>query len=374
LTVLETGPRAGSPLHTGETPAGRDVSDLLRLLGSGATGSILLALREGPLRTRDLATRVPGFAPRTVSRYVGRLIEIGALSREEMPGIPSRVIHRLTQPDGVELARLVDTYAQTALDVLPSGTVVPHSWGSLALLADLWESGMFHALTGKPRTATELARVEHGLSFHQVARRITLLLIDGLIQEVDDGQKRRRYELAKQARRASALIAGLGIWRERHVVGGETSGLTVAEAGDLLRSALPLVMLPNHCHKVLKFTVESASGVGDGGSEVIWAKVEADGAVAHFSDLDDRVDGWGQAGAGGWSETFAHGLSSQVRVAGTDSLVTTCFDQMYEALWGRSIACPSENGRTLQVSSENREHPEISALRNERWGNGTDAV
>jgi DNA-binding HxlR family transcriptional regulator len=200
------------------------ISGLLRLLGAGATGSILLALGDGPLRTKELTKRVPGYAPRTIYRYVSRLGEIGAIEREEEPGVPSKVVHSLTDPCGVDLFELVDGYSQAALEALPSGEIVPHSWGSLTLLADLWESGMFDELTDEPRTATELARVNHDLSFHQVSRRINLYLNGGMIRETSDGGRRRRYGLTDEARKATALVAGLGRWRERHVSPGGSRG------------------------------------------------------------------------------------------------------------------------------------------------------
>lgn len=234
-TIAQSSSQAGPALSSERAPEQRGVPGLLRLLGAGATGPILMALQAGPLRSKELATQVPGFASRTVYRYLGRLSDLKVLAREGEAGVPSRVIYRLTEPCGVELAGVVHDYAKTNLIVLPNGDVVPHSWSTLALLGDLWESGMFQALATDSCTATELARLDHGLSFHQISRRMTLLLIDGLVQEERGGQKRRRYGLTEKALCSTALIAGLGVWREKHpdVIG--EPGLTAAEAACLDR-------------------------------------------------------------------------------------------------------------------------------------------
>jgi DNA-binding HxlR family transcriptional regulator len=312
----------------------QSIPELLRLLGAGATGSILLALGEGPLRTKELTARVPGYAPRTVYRYVSRLVEIGAIEREEEPGVPSKVVHHLTDPCGVELCELVDAYGQAALEVLPDGGIVPHSWGSVTLMADLWESGMFGEMNGGPCTATELARVGHDLSFHQVSRRTNLYLIGGLIREASDGGRRRRYELTEEARKATVLIAGLGRWRERYVVPAGEAGLTIVEAAQVLRAALALVVLPVHAGKRLELAVVPAGRSDGQGGEVVRAEVRAGGAVVDRVAQAERADGWGRGEVGGWLEALAVGARSGVRVGGGDCpLIKACLRSMHEALW-----------------------------------------
>jgi DNA-binding HxlR family transcriptional regulator len=315
-----------------ETAPETDIASLLRLLGAGASGAILLALGEGPLRTKDLTTRVPGYAPRTVYRYVGRLAEIGALEREEEPGVPSKVVHSLADPCGVDLHDLVLSYAQvsSSLERLGDGRVVPHSWGSLTLLADLWESGMFEAMNAHSRTATELARVDHDFSFHQVSRRTSLFMIGGMIEETQNGDRRRRYGLTTEAREATALIAALGRWRERYVVGDGEAGLAVGESAELLRAALPLVVLPEQAGKSARFSVTGpAEGDGDEG-EVVWAEIGPDGRVAPCPPRDG-ADGWARAPVGEWIQTLLG--SSRVRTGGDSGLVKECVKGMANRLW-----------------------------------------
>jgi DNA-binding HxlR family transcriptional regulator len=317
-----------------------EIGALLRLLGAGASCSILLALGEGPLRTKDLTTRVHGYAPRTVYRYVGRLAEIGAIERDEEPGVPSKVIHSLTDPCGTDLHDLVLSYSKvsTSLQRLSDGGIVPHSWGSLTLLADLWESGMFAAMSAGPCTATELARVDHDFSFHQVSRRTSLFMIGGMIQEEQNGNRRRHYALTGEARQATALIVGLGRWRERFAVPAGEFGLTRGETGELLRGALPLVHLPGHVGKGLRLTVGAE---GDDDVEVIWAEVGEDGALAIREESLD-VDGWGRGSVGEWTQALLG--TGKVRTGGSDrAFARACMAGMADALWPQP-AGPSTTG------------------------------
>jgi DNA-binding HxlR family transcriptional regulator len=336
--------RDGTPVKprpdAGEGQEVAAISGLLRLFGAAAPGAILVALADGPLRTKELTTRVPGYAPRTVYRYASRLGEIGAIDREEEPGVPSKVVHSLTDPCGTELCGLVERFARAALQVLPDGEIVPHSWGSVTLLADLWESGMLKELNTGPCTATELARVSHDLSFHQVSRRINLFMIGGMLGEVDDGRRRRRYELTEQARRSVGLIAGLGSWRERYAVAPGETGLAPDEAADVVRAVVPLVVLPEHAGKCLKLEVALPEGSNGDEGEVVWVELDPEGRAVARTEHLDRCEGWGRGDAGEWIEALVLG-DAKVQARGDESgLVETCLDQLHEALWTRA-ATPS---------------------------------
>jgi DNA-binding HxlR family transcriptional regulator len=312
----------------------RDIASLLRLLGPGASGSILLALGDGPLRTKELVERVPGYAARTTYRYLGRLTDIAVIEREEEPGVPSKVINRLADPCGVDLYEMVEAYAQASLEHLSDGTLVSGSWESLTLLADLWESGMFKELNARACTATELARVDHELSFHQVSRRIKLFLLDGLIQETPGKGRRRRYKLTEEACRQTALIAGLGRWRERHVVPAGEPGLTMEETAELLRAALPLVVLPEHIGKSFKLAITSPHPGGREEETLVWAKVKRNGAVACCAGPVAHTDGWGRGNVKAWIDILVQGASDGVDVSGGDrSLIEAGLRGMHAALW-----------------------------------------
>jgi DNA-binding HxlR family transcriptional regulator len=311
------------------------ITGVLRLLGGGASGSILMALREGPLRTKELTERVPGYAPRTIYRYSAKLAELGIVEREEQPGVPSKVVHRLTDPCGRELAELVDAYADASLGRLPSGEIGAHEWGSFSLIADLWESGMVGALNLGPRSLTELSQGDHDLSFHQVSRRASLFSIGGFIEETTEGIRRRRFALTAKARRATALIAGLGRWRRRHVVPMGTTGLTSGEVGGLLRALLPLVSLPEHGGRSFELRV-SPRGGSEAEEERVWAQVESDGAVVGTSQLTADADCVGFGQVGDWVDAVLDGPQKELSARGDARLLDECLRQLHLVLWDQA--------------------------------------
>lgn len=306
--------------------------ETLRLLGAGASGGILMALGDGPLRTKQLTERVPGYTPRTVYRYASKLTEIGVVQRREEPGVPSKVEHSLTEPCGRELFELVDAYADASLTRMPSGEIDAHAWGSLGLLADLWESGMVEALNFGPRSPTELARGDHGLSYHQVNRRAGLFAIGGLVQESTADGRRRTYELTDKARRGMALVAGIGRWRRRHVVPEGTTGLTPREVGGVLRTALPLVEVPEHAGKC--FGIELAAEEMDGGeTDEVWARVDSEGGVRSLEgplpEMHSRAHGKVTAVV----DAVLDGVRSPLRAEGDRRLIKDCFERLHLRLW-----------------------------------------
>lgn len=330
--------QSGAPLRTPEEDEGRasqlTIAKILRLVGAGASGTILIVLGDGPLRTKQLTERIPGYAPRTIYRYAGKLTELGIIERHEEPGVPSKVIHQLTEPCGRELHDLVEAYADAALARLPDGEIGAHDWSSFALLADLWESGMVEELNLGPRSATELARGPHGLSFHQVSRRAGLFAKGGFIEEVGEGGRHRRYKLTEKARRGMALIAGLGRWRRRHVMPAGRSGLTAVEVAALMRTVLPLVVVPRHGEKSLELRILP---VGENGAreEAVWAEIAPDGAVLSAAGPQSPVTAAAHGKATSWVDSVLDGPHDRlgITVTGEEQLVRECLHQLHSTLW-----------------------------------------
>ncbi len=308
------------------------IGGVLRLLGAGASGSIMMALREGPLRTMELTERVPGYAPRTIYRYSAKLAELGMVEREEEPGVPSKVVHRLTEPSGRELADLIDAYADASLGRLPSGEIGAHEWGSFALLADLWESGMVKVLERGSCSLTELSQGDHGLSFHQVSRRTSLFAIGGFIHETTEGTRYRRFALTEKSRRAMALVAGIGRWRRRHIVSAGSPGLTSGEAAGLLRTVLPLVCLPDHQGKGLELTI---SPRGDGDGEKVWAQVGVDGIVVSCPAPPAKVDSLASGHVIAWIDSILDGPGKELSARGDAQLLDEYLRRLHAVLWGQ---------------------------------------
>lgn len=309
------------------------IGGVLRLLGAGASGSIMMALRGGPLRTKELTERVPGYAPRTIYRYSAKLAELGMVEREEEPGVPSKVVHRLTEPCGRELADLIDAYADASLGRLPNGEIGAHEWGSFALVADLWESGMVAALQEGPRSLTELSHGDHDLSFHQVSRRASLFAIGGFIEETTEGTRYRQFALTEKSRRAMALIAGVGRWRRRHVVPKGTAGLTSGEVAGVIQTLLPLVTLPEHRGKGLELRISRRGGSGTE-EEKVWAEVGPAGVVASCPAPAGKIDVVASGQVATWVDAVLDGPGKELSTKGDARLLDECLRRLHLVLWG----------------------------------------
>jgi DNA-binding HxlR family transcriptional regulator len=312
--------------------AGASIAAVLRLLSAGATGAILMALGEGPLRTKNLTERVPGYAPRTIYRYAGKLAELEVIEREEEPGVPSKVVHTLTDPCGSELYELVNRFADASMTRLPDGRIDAHAWASLGLLADLWEAGMVEELSCNPRSPTELAQGPHGLSYHQVNRRAGLFKTAGLVCEWQGPGRRRCYALTEKTRKAMGLIVGIARWRHRHVVGEDEEGMTAAEMATVLRAGLPLVEIPEHNGKCLQLCVIGEDDAAGAEGELVWMEVEEGGAVDSCSDPSD-VDGWCRGKIEAWIPAVLDGKPRKLLVGEDEQLIADCLGGLYDMLW-----------------------------------------
>lgn len=327
-------PRAGLQAPEDEKANQPDLTaaGILRLLSAGASGSILIALGDGPLRTKQLTERIPSYAPRTIYRYAGKLVQLGIVERHEEPGVPSKVIHQLTEPRGRELHDLVEAYADATLGRLPNGEISAHAWSSFAQLADLWETGMIEELNVEPRSATELAQGSQGLSFHQVSRRAGLLAKGGLIEEVGKSGRHKRFALAAPGRRGMALIAGLGRWRRRHVLSGSRSGLTAAEVAGLMRTILPLVLIPRHGGKSLELRIAPA-GEKDAREETVWAEIGPDGTVFSSPVPKTPVSAAAEGNAMSWVDFVLDGPNPGLAISGEELLARECLQRLHSTLW-----------------------------------------
>jgi DNA-binding HxlR family transcriptional regulator len=313
--------------------AGASTADVLRLLSAGATGAILMALGEGPLRTKELTQRVPGYAPRTIYRYSGKLAELEVVEREEEPGVPSKVVHTLSDPCGTELYNLVNRFADSSMTRLPDGRIDAHAWASLGLLADLWEAGMIAELSCEPRSPTELARGPHGLSYHQVNRRAGLFNTAGLLSEHEGPGRRRNYQLTHKTRRTMGLIVGIARWRHHHVVAEDEEGLTAEEMVTVLRTSLQLGSVPEHAGKCLKLCVVGEDDAPGADGEDVWAEVEPDGAVHSCIETSASADGWARGKVKTWIPAILEGRSKGLLVGDDEKLVSDCLTELYDALW-----------------------------------------
>jgi DNA-binding HxlR family transcriptional regulator len=303
---------------------GASTADVLRLLGAGATGAILMALGEAPLRTKALTEQVPGYAPRTIYRHAGRLAELDVIDRLEEPGVPSKVVHRLSDPCGTELYELVNRFADATLSRLPDGRIDAHAWASLGLLADLWEAGLVEQLSCGARSPSELARADHGLSYHQVSRRTGLFKAGGLLRDWQGPGRSRCFELTEGARRNMGLVVAIARWRGRHVVAADEEGLTEEEMATALRASLPLVELTDHQGRCLQLMVA--------GKEV-WAEIEADGFVQSCTSAPAEPASRALGEVEDWATALLDGESGALRFEGEARPLADLFEALYDRLW-----------------------------------------
>lgn len=312
---------------------------MLKLLGNGANGPILMALGPRSLRTKKLTEKVPTYAPRTVYRHARKLAELGLVDREEVAGVPSTVIHSLS-PAGRDLYRLIHTFAEASVPWVSGPGGGDGIWTVCGLLGEMWMHGWLDELGHGGRSATDLAEATAGMTFHQVSRRTHQLMSWSLLYESTARGHRKRYQLSDQTRHAVALITGLGRWRQQHVDGHEERGLTVGEMGTALRASLPLLQLPDHQERSIKLGIVGTTGQnGQRGSATLTAHVSAGGSVRCVKDKASE-DAWGIGTVDTWLATILDGNRKGMRTGGDSGLLEDCLTSLHETLW----AAPAEVG------------------------------
>jgi DNA-binding HxlR family transcriptional regulator len=314
------------------------VSDLLKLVGSGANGPILKALGPRSLRTKKLTERVPTYAPRTVYRHARKLSDLGLIDREEVAGVPSTVIHSLSHA-GRDLYRLLESYATASAPwVSPPGTG-DGIWTLCGLLGEMWTCRWVDEMTHGGRSATDLAEGTAGMTFHQVSRRTHQLMSWNLLYEspATHGQ-RKRYQLSDQTRQAMALVASLGRWRQQHVDGQAERGVTVGETAAVLRASLPLLKLPDHQERSIKLGVAGTTGPdGECGSAALTAHVSGGGKVRCVKEKTSE-DAWALGSVETWLAALLDDDRGQLRAGGDLDLVDDCLKRLHEVLWAAPAA------------------------------------
>ena len=307
------------------------VGDVLRLLGTGATASIVVALGGGPLRTKKLTARVPGCTARTVYRHAARLTEVGIVERFEEAGVPSRVLYRLANPAGRALFHLLDGYAgaSTRRATLSDGA---GRWSDLSLVAELWDSGLMTELSRGPRSPTELSTAPCGLTFHQANRRAQIFKASGLLFEEPGKGRIRRYGLTESARRAIGLVTGIARWRLRYGA-PDGSAFSALEMAAVLQVALPLIELAGREGTRLKLGVADPLSEGrltDG--QTLLMEVSERGGLRQMDDVRPRADAWALATVNTWFASILDDRRGRMRIGGDAELVESFLSGLHHAL------------------------------------------
>jgi len=314
--------------------SGKDtsVADLLKLLGNGANGPILMALGPRSLRTKKLTEKIPIYAPRTIYRHARKLAELGLVEREEVAGVPSTVIHSLS-PAGRDLYLLVGLFAEASLPWVTGAGSGEGIWTVFGLLGEMWTHGWIEELSQGGRSATDLAESTSGMTFHQVSRRAHQLLSWSLLYESSARGHRKRYQLSNQTRHSMALIVGLGRWRQQHVENNLEGGLTVGESGTALRASLPLLNLAKHQQRSMRLGIAGTTEQNGGrGSATLTVHVSAGGAVSCVKAKTSE-NAWGIGSVDTWFAVILDGERKQLRTGGDFDLVEDCLKSLYDTLW-----------------------------------------
>jgi DNA-binding HxlR family transcriptional regulator len=312
---------------------------VLKLLGNGANGPILMALGPRSLRTKKLTEKVPTYAPRTVYRHARKLSELGLVDREEVAGVPSTVIHSLS-PAGRDLYHLIDSFAKASLPWVTGPGSGDGIWTVCGLLGEMWTHDWIEELSHGGHSATDLAEATSAMTFHQVSRRTHQLLSWSLLYESTAKGHRKRYQLSDQARHGMALMVGLGCWRQQHVDGEAAGGLTVGEMTTVLRGSLPLLQLPDHQERSIKLGIVGTTGQdGQRGSATLTVHVSAGGTVRCVKAKPSE-DAWAIGTVDTWFAALLDDDRGRMRVGGDLDLVDDCLKQLHAMLW----AAPADVG------------------------------
>jgi DNA-binding HxlR family transcriptional regulator len=334
--VLELGKDTEGETQKEAPASDHSVAGILRLIGAGAGTQILMALGRGALRTGQLTDRIQDFSARSVYRHAGEMEDFGLIVRDQEPGVPSKVVLRLSEPTGRELYRLLRAFAVRSAPGL-SGRGRPAPEPPLDLLGELWDLGFLEELSYEPRSLAQFARGEHELTFHQVNRRIGLFISSGLLAPSPPAGNGKRYELTRYGRRCMALIAGIGRWRRR-VLPDRIPGLTLAETATVLRAAMPLTALPDHAGKRIGLVVTGP--MGDGGHrnvETLQGTVDDDGTLRCTQGGGELPEGSAGATINIWFAALLDGNRGRLRVRGNLEFVDSFLTQLYDKLWETSI-------------------------------------
>jgi DNA-binding HxlR family transcriptional regulator len=331
---LETQSRAGS------SAPDCSVGVILRFIGVEPAGSILMALGQRPLRTKQLTGQIRSFSARSVYRCIGKLEALGLVGRLPETGASSRVPLQLTEPAGRNLFRLLRSFTYESAAGYRSPAGLPGngngglSWYSLCLLGELWERGFAKELGHGSRSLVDLLERTEGLTYHQVRRKAAQFVDDGILEARPHNGQGRLYQLTALGRRRMIAIAALGRWRHRHLLADGTPGLELEELALVLRIIVPLVMLPEHGGSKIDFVITGAEDkYGHRDAAELRGVVGQEGTLKLNGDAGEDADGSAAATTNTWFAALLDGNRGRIRVRGDLNLVDSCLTRLYDELW-----------------------------------------
>jgi DNA-binding HxlR family transcriptional regulator len=307
-------------------------SSILRLLAADPSAAIVAVLADGPLRSGRLREALPSHSARTVYRRLEELERLGVIERLRLNVNPPAIAYELTAPAGRDLLDVVEGPVEGWLRLQASSQLEERRSASLALLAETWETQIFHALGCEERSLTEIGE-ETELTHHQAGSRAKRLAAAGILDREAGKDRITRYLLSDVGRLGAAVIGAAARWEETHLTDSGNGRLDLDDCTSLLAGALALPRLRGYGGRVFGLTVEAEpNGSGEPRVASVWAEVGETGAVACGLGSGPRPDAWAHGAIPAWLAALVDGRRGALRVGGESALVDAHLTRLHAEL------------------------------------------
>lgn len=194
------------------------------------------------------------------------------------------------------------------------------------MLAEGWETTLFHALADRPLTAGELAEWLRGIDSEALERTLAGMRRIGLLERLPGKGGQALHAATDWLREGIApLIAAARSERQR-VDAAPIEPLDVTAAFQL---AVALLRLPPECHGACAMIVELDDGLA--GATVC---LEEGRAVACEPGPRAGADAYCRGDVPAWFEAVIEGAGRQVETSGNHDLARTVLAALHERLFG----------------------------------------
>jgi DNA-binding HxlR family transcriptional regulator len=312
---------------------------VLTLLATPISGTVLLALSEGPKRLVDLRRACGSPAQTTLRAHLRELEGFGAIEKRRGSSFPAAIECELTSA-GRELlfvASAIERWLGTAPEgQLPFGT--PEAKAAIKALVDGWTSTMLRALAARPLSLTELDGVVTGLSYPSLERRLGAMKLAGQVQACPgEGEgKGTPYTVTGWLRLGIAPLAAAAAWERRHLPEDSSPiGRIDTEAAFLL--TLPLLRLPPQLSGSCRLGVEMNKG-RDRRLVGAMAHVEKGRIASCNVRLDSNPDAWATGSTGAWLRAVIGADVDGLELGGDQRLARALLEGLHGSLFARLAA------------------------------------
>lgn len=231
------------PERTTESAPSRAGGRLLSLFAAPLNPLILRAHADQPMRLLELHKRL-GASQSTLREYLASLIELGALSKQDLERTPRAVATALTE-FGRELLLVADVIERwlARFPGEPIDLCSEQGKAAVKALAVGWDSRVLGFLATRPCSLTELDSLIEEVSYPALERRLAAMRARDLIEVVPGDRPGTFYSVTEWARQAVAPLAAAIRCEHRHLR-DDSGPITNVEFEAALLLALPLITLP----------------------------------------------------------------------------------------------------------------------------------